>query len=158
MIINNKFVFYSIMKSKIHHISLSLCYYFLGGGGERGNVLNLALFLFMNITLYFIQCYRDKYEAKINSLRLKVYFSATYTYKDGALHLKDGGLPFIEITIDRRKSIESLIATIQEVSYALFFSCFVYVIFNTLSTQLAFLIFTNFEVCSSQIGWKWLIS
>ena len=60
---------------------------------------------------------REEYETKINRLELLIHFSSCYEYRDGALHPKPDALQFMELILDRRKTLEELWVEIRDVSY-----------------------------------------
>ena len=60
-------------------------------------------------------CDRYDYELKINTIQLQLHFADFYTYHKGALHARDEGCSFLELSIDRRRSVAELKASIMEV-------------------------------------------
>ena len=73
-----------------------------------------------SLNRYFLQYYfdycRKEYEVKMNTIELHIHFDKFYTFSSGALHT-DCDTCFIDISIDKRKSMEELRLAIMEVNH-----------------------------------------
>ena len=62
--------------------------------------------------------FRHDYEEAKNTIVIEVHFSLFYTFIDGALHPDADSCHFMELSIDRRKTVTEMRTAIVEVNYS----------------------------------------
>ena len=56
------------------------------------------------------------YEVKMNMILIKLLFPQLLTLKQGALQTKDSVLSYVELAVDKRKTVAELLHQIEDVS------------------------------------------
>ena len=66
------------------------------------------------MNVYF---FRREYETKINTIEVQIHFGVLYTFQNGALHPNTDEIPYVTLTLDRRKTVAELRKLICDVSF-----------------------------------------